>query len=107
VDERESWMRGSRGSEGGRRSEVRLVVFVVSRRVLILDYKSPVSTGYNRSFTGSHISQHLGNRQPQPMSDLGNRNRKSGCHQSGSVGSTVFFRSYAPDFQTLAWGTVT
>jgi hypothetical protein len=92
VDERVSWwMRGSHC----------YCCCCCHHRLLIVDYKSVVATGYNRSFTGSHVSQNLGNRQPQPISGLGNRNRKSGCHQSGSVGSTVFFWSYAPDFQTL------
>jgi hypothetical protein len=85
-----------REEEGARFVDVVVVVFVVRHRMLILDYKSPVATGYDWSFTGSHISQHLSNWQPQPMSDLGNRNQKSSCHQSSSVGSTVFFRSYAP-----------
>jgi hypothetical protein len=39
--------------------------------------------------------------EPHVSRPCGNCNRKSGCHQSGSVESTVFFRSYAPDFQTL------
>jgi hypothetical protein len=37
-------------------------------------------------------------QQPGNHKTLGNCNQKSGCHQSGSVGFTVFFWSYAPDF---------
>jgi hypothetical protein len=58
----------------------------------------PVTTGLLPVLT---TSSNVGNQQPQPIPDWGNRNRKSGCHQSGSVGFTVFFQSYALDFQTL------
>jgi hypothetical protein len=69
---------------------------------LITYHQRPVAVSCGQSFSGLLMNLIVPDWQPGNHQPLGNHNRKSGCHQSGSVGFMVFFWSYAPDFQTLS-----
>jgi hypothetical protein len=86
---------------GGRCRVASVLINNITCDRLITYLSNTSKTGCGRSFSGLLIFLIGTDRQPRNTNTVGNRNQKSGCHQSGSVESTVFFRSNGLDFQTL------